>query len=177
MEELAAKVRSRIRDVPNFPKPGILFKDLMPVFEHGPTHKALIEGLAERYSDQKIDAFVGIESRGFLLAAPLAYALGCGTVVARKPGKLPRQTRKVAYDLEYGQDELHMHDDALEPGSRVVVVDDLLATGGTMQAACELVRTGQAQVVESVTVVELAFLKGRSRLAEYDFFSLVQFHD
>lgn len=177
VEALASQVRNLIRDIPNFPKPGVLFKDLMPVFADGPTHRALIDGLASRYAARQVDAVVGIESRGFLLAAPLAYALGCGTVVARKPGKLPGETRRVSYALEYGEDELHMHLDALREGAQVVVVDDLLATGGTMRATCDLVEHSKAHVLESVTVVELSFLNGRDRLGPYDFFSLVQYLD
>lgn len=175
MDALSARVEGLIRDIPNFPKPGILFKDLMPVFADGPTFRDLIDHLAARYAGKRVDAVVGIESRGFLLAAPLAYALGCGTVVVRKPGKLPGDTRKQRYALEYGEDELHMHLDALEPGSQVVVLDDLLATGGTLRATCDLVQSSKAHVAEAVTVVELAFLKGRERLGDYDFYALVRY--
>src|SRR5687768_12425615 len=128
---LVAEIQKRIRDVPDFPKPGIIFKDLTPVFAHGPTYKALINGFAERYATEKVDAIVGIEARGFLVAAPLAAALGKGLILMRKPGKLPWKTFKKTYDLEYGTDSLEMHHDAFERGARLVVCDDLLATGGT----------------------------------------------
>jgi len=124
-----------------------------------------VDAFAHRYRDRGIDAVVGIESRGFLMAVPLALALGCGTVLVRKPGKLPRRTHVRRYELEYGEDELHMHQDALRPGQRVVVVDDLLATGGTMRAACDLVEHSGAQVDEAAFIVELGFLEGRKRIA------------
>ncbi|MBI4817212.1 MAG: adenine phosphoribosyltransferase [Deltaproteobacteria bacterium] len=164
--ELATKVRERIRDVPDFPKPGIMFKDLTPVFAHGPTFRSLIEGFAERYSASKIDAIVGIEARGFILAAPLATALGAGMVILRKPGKLPWKTHSQTYALEYGTDTLELHQDAVREGMRVVIMDDLLATGGTMSAAVQLVNRLGGHVHEAGFVVELAFLAGRTKLPE-----------
>ncbi len=175
VEQVAARVQALIRDVPDFPKPGILFKDITPVFEDADAQRAMVDVFAQRYRDKSIEAVVGIESRGFLLATPLAIALGCGTVVVRKPGKLPRKTRAARYALEYGEDELHMHEDALAPGQRVVVVDDLLATGGTMRAACDLVTTTGAEVVEAACIVELGFLEGRQRVLPNEAWALVTY--
>src|SRR5215467_6789639 len=131
---MAERVKALIRDVPDFPKPGIVFKDLTPVFAHGPTMAAMIRAFADRYRSMRIDAFVGIESRGFIVASPLAVALPKGLVIVRKPGKLPWKKRTMRYELEYGTDTLEMHEDAVAHGTRVVVIDDLLATGGTMAA-------------------------------------------
>jgi adenine phosphoribosyltransferase len=174
-ERAAELVRDLVRDVPDFPKPGIIFKDLTPVFEHADTLRTMVGAFADRYADRGIDAVVGIESRGFLLAVPLALALGCGTVLVRKPGKLPRKTRARRYALEYGEDELHVHEDALRAGQRVVIVDDLLATGGTMRAACDLVEHAGAAVDEAACIIELEFLKGRDRVAPADCWSLVRY--
>src|SRR5438046_8434955 len=157
---IAARVKKLIRDVPDFPKPGIVFKDLTTVFAHGPTMSAMIKSLATRYESKKVDAFVGIESRGFIIASPLAVLLERGLVIVRKPGKLPWKKRAQTYDLEYGTDTLEMHEDAVSHGTRVVVVDDLLATGGTMSATCSLLRAAGAEIVETAFVVELSFLKG-----------------
>jgi adenine phosphoribosyltransferase len=172
---IAGRVKALIRDVPDFPKPGIVFKDLTTVFAHGPTMAAMIHAFADRYRSMKIDAFVGIESRGFIIASPLAVLLEKGLVIVRKPGKLPWKKRSMRYDLEYGTDTLEMHEDAVAHGARVVVIDDLLATGGTMSATTALLRGGGAEVVETAFVVELGFLKGRARLENTSVFSLVQY--
>ncbi len=172
---IAARVKALIRDVPDFPKPGIVFKDLTTVFAHGPTMSAMIRAFADRYASMKIDAFVGIESRGFIIASPLAVLLEKGLVIVRKPGKLPWKKKAMRYDLEYGTDTLEMHEDAVAHGARVVVIDDLLATGGTMSATCALLRQAGAEVVEAAFVVELAFLKGRARLENTPVFSLVEY--
>ncbi|MGF1510719.1 MAG: adenine phosphoribosyltransferase [Myxococcota bacterium] len=172
---VAESIRAQIVDVPDFPKPGITFKDLTPVFAHGPTHRAMIDALAERYHAQDIHAVVGVESRGFLLAAPVAYALGVGTVLVRKRGKLPRTTRAQRYELEYGHDHLEIHSDALVSGQKVVIVDDLLATGGTMVAARTLVQDLGAEVVEAAFVVELGFLPGRKSLSPMPVHALLRF--
>ena len=164
--ELTQRIEGLIRDVPDFPKPGIVFKDLMPVFGDGPTFRALIGGFVDRYEAKNVDAIVGIEARGFIVAAPVASALESGLVLLRKPGKLPWKTVSKSYDLEYGQDALHMHEDAIREGQRIVLLDDLLATGGTMQAAIELVRSRGAEVVEVGFIVELGFLEGRKRLGD-----------
>ena len=174
-EEVGEHVRRLIRDVPDFPKPGIVFKDLTPVFRHGPTMRAMIHTFADRYRAMKVDAIIGIESRGFILAAPLAVELGIGLVIVRKPGKLPWRKRARSYALEYGTDTLEMHEDAVAHGTRVVVVDDLLATGGTMAATCELLREAGAHIVETCFAVELSFLRGRERLRETDVFALVNY--
>lgn len=170
---LSAQVRGLIRDVPNFPKPGIVFKDLTPVFKHGETLKALTHGLGARYVSKTVDAIVAIESRGFLVGTPLAVHMNKGVVLVRKRGKLPGQIVSKSYDLEYGQDVVEMKSDAIEPGMRVLVVDDLLATGGTMRAAVDLVQEQGAEVVEAAFVVELGFLKGRERLSDIECHSVV----
>jgi adenine phosphoribosyltransferase len=161
---LEALVRQRIRDVPNFPKPGIVFKDLTPVFAHGPSMKAMQDAFVRRYRDKNVDAFVGIEARGFLVAAPVAAASSTGMLILRKPGKLPWEKVTHQYALEYGTDSLEMHKDAVKPGMRVVVMDDLLATGGTVGAAITLLKGQGAEVLEAAFVVELGFLEGRARL-------------
>jgi adenine phosphoribosyltransferase len=171
---VAPRLRALIRDVPDFPKPGILFKDLTPVFADGGAQRALCQALADRYRGRGVDAFVGIEARGFVVGAPLAVELGAGLVLVRKPGKLPARTVSRAYALEYGQGTLEMHHDAVRPGMRVVVVDDLLATGGTAAAAVAMLREAGAEVLEAAFVVELAFLDGRRRL-DADAFALVTY--
>ena len=157
-------IESLIRNVPDFPKPGILFKDITPLLTSGPALKYVVDVLAERYRG-KVDAIVGVESRGFILGAPVAYALGVGLVIVRKPGKLPADTHTVSYALEYGNDSLEIHKDALVPGSRVAILDDLLATGGTAKAAITLAEACGATVVECGFLIELAFLGGRAALA------------
>lgn len=157
-------LKAKIRDIPDFPKPGIIFKDITPILmDHG-TFKRVIDAFAERYSTMSIDAIVGIESRGFLFGAPLAYQLGTSHVLVRKKGKLPYKTVETSYDLEYGSATIEMHIDSIKKGDRVVVVDDLLATGGTAAATCDLVRQQGGEVVECAFVVELAFLNGREKL-------------
>lgn len=163
-----------VRDIPDFPKPGILFKDITPVLADGAALSWIVEQLAERYRG-RIDAVVGIESRGFLLGAPVAYALGLGLCIVRKPGKLPHDTHSVRYELEYGTDTLEIHRDSFPAGSRVVVLDDLLATGGTAAATVELVRAAGGSVVECGFLIELAFLSGRARLEPTPCFSLLRY--
>lgn len=172
MATLTERVRARVFDVPDFPKPGILFKDITPVLEDAALMRDLIAHWAEQFRDQGVTHIAGIESRGFLFATPLAMALGVPMVVVRKPGKLPRPTRKVVFDLEYGQDELHMHEDALDKDARVLIVDDLLATGGTAAAAAQLVQECGATVHSYLFLVELAFLNGRVALAPHAVSSL-----
>lgn len=164
-----------IRDVPDFPKPGILFKDITPLLKDGPAFHATVDQLAERYRHQGITKFVGIESRGFLFAAALAYALGAGVVPVRKKGKLPHVCLSESYELEYGIDCIEMHQDGVSAGEKVVVVDDVIATGGTLAAACRLVKSVGAELVEAVTVIELTFLPGREKLENIPFHSLVRF--
>ena len=164
-----------IRDIPDFPKPGILFKDITPLLAEPTVFRASVEHLAERYGQQKIDAIAAAEARGFLFAAPLALALRVPLVPLRKPGKLPYHTYSLKYDLEYGHAELHMHIDAIKEGQRVLMVDDVLATGGTMAAGCKLVERAGGIVVSCAFLVELSFLEGRKKLEGYDLFSLVSY--
>ena len=159
-----ADLRARVRDIADFPKPGILFRDLTPLMGHGPSFRACVELLTERVARHRPEVIVAIESRGFIFGAPVAAALGVGFAPVRKPGKLPWKTSRQSYDLEYGTDSLEMHADAVKPGGRVVIVDDLLATGGTASATAALVREQQGHVVAFTFVVELAALGGRARL-------------
>ena len=168
-------LRELIRDVPDFPKPGIVFKDLTPLFLDPIGLQHAIAELAERSPDA--DVVVGAEARGFILGPAVAARKGAGFIPARKPGRLPRETASVEYALEYGVDALHVHADALSGGARVLVHDDLLATGGTARACCELVEAAGAEVVGCSFVVELAFLEGRSRLAGREVMSLVSYED
>jgi adenine phosphoribosyltransferase len=164
MDEKFSDLSRAIRDIPDFPKKGIVFKDITPLLGNGPLFHRTIDILAERYSGQKIDAVLGIESRGFIIGAALAYRLGAGFCIVRKPGKLPYETHRASYALEYGTDSLEIHRDAIKPGARVLIVDDLIATGGTAKAACELVSVLGGEVVECAFVIELSFLKGREKL-------------
>jgi len=161
-----------VRDIADFPTAGVVFKDIAPLLSDGPALSSVIGALAERYSG-RIDAAVGIEARGFVLAAPLAVALGVGFVPVRKAGKLPGRTLMGTYALEYGTASIEVQSDAFRPGQRVVVIDDVLATGGTAEAACELVERAGAEVVEVAVLMELGFLDGRGRLARRSVHSLV----
>ncbi len=168
--ELARRdlVLSLVRDVPDFPTAGILFKDITPVLADPAGLRAAVEGMSALLDDLEIDVVAGVEARGFVLGAPLALTAGVGFVPVRKAGKLPTTTRSVTYALEYGTAQIEIHADAFTPGQRVVVVDDLLATGGTAAAACELVEAGGAEVVAVVFLLELGFLSGRERLPGRD---------
>jgi len=168
-------LRKYIRDVPDFPKKGIVFKDITPLLcDKDALHYAL-GALADRFKDRGITKVVGIESRGYIFAPAIALGLGAGFVPVRKPGKLPWQTVAEEYELEYGKDRLEIHVDAVRPGERVLIVDDLLATGGTASAACRLVKRLQGVVVGSGFLVELSFLEGRARLPGMDVVSLIQY--
>ncbi len=164
-----------IRDIPDFPKPGILFKDITPLLADPSAFEYTIAKLAARYLTVEVDAVAAAEARGFLFAAPLALELHKPLVPLRKPGKLPYQTHSMKYDLEYGSAELHMHIDGVKPGAKVLMVDDLLATGGTMAAGCKLIEQAGGKVAGVAFLVELAFLQGRDRLAGYDVFSLLTY--
>jgi adenine phosphoribosyltransferase len=164
-----------IRTIPDFPKPGISFKDITPVLANGPAFAHVIETLRSRYHAVGITKVVGIESRGFIFGAPLAAALGVGFVPIRKPGKLPAQTISRTYELEYGTDAIEMHADALTSADRVVLVDDVVATGGTLAAACELVEHTGATIHESAVVIELTFLPWKDKMGMRPLFSLVQY--
>ncbi len=161
---LGALLAQHIRDVPDFPAPGVVFKDIAPLLADGPAFAAVVGHLAERYRG-RVDVVVGIEARGFVLAAPLAVALGVGFVPVRKAGKLPGRTLSAEYDLEYGSARVEVQHDAFRPGLRAVVMDDVLATGGTAAASCGLVELAGAEVVEVAVLLELGFLAGRDRLA------------
>jgi adenine phosphoribosyltransferase len=172
----AMDLRRYIRDVPDFPKPGILFKDITPLLADAAALRWTVDHLAERYRGT-VDMVLGIESRGFIIGAPLAYVLGTGFAIVRKPGKLPAETFSAQYDLEYGSDVLEIHRDAFGHSARVVIIDDLLATGGTASAAIRLVEHLKGEVVECAFIIELAFLRGRQRLAPHEVYSMVRFDE
>lgn len=157
-------LKRHIRGVPDFPKPGILFYDISTLLAHADAWRATVHQLAEALRPHKPDLLIGIESRGFLVSAPLAYQLGCGFIMVRKKGKLPGKTIPYTYDLEYGSDTIEIQADAVIPGQRVIVLDDLLATGGTLAAAIRLSRMVGAEVLAAACIIELAFLNGRARI-------------
>jgi adenine phosphoribosyltransferase len=162
---MAALVASRVLDVPDFPKPGIVFKDLMPLFADGPVFRQVIDGIVAHHGAGSFDVVAGVEARGFVVAAAIAYATGTGVVPVRKAGKLPRETVSASYALEYGEATIEVHRDAFAAGQRVLVVDDVLATGGTAAAALDLVERAGGTVAGFTVVLELGFLEGRRRLA------------
>ncbi len=168
-------LKAEIREIPDWPKKGILFYDVTTLLKKGPCFRQVIDGLIEPYRDKNIDLVVGIEARGFIFAPTVAYALGAGFVPVRKPGKLPAATHRVSYDLEYGTDCLEMHQDAVRPGERVLIVDDLIATGGTARAVADLVKKVGGVVVGLAFMVELDFLNGREKLSSYDVTSLMHY--
>lgn len=168
-------LRQLIREVPDFPKPGINFYDITTLLKDADGLRQTIDALADLTSDEKVDTVIGVESRGFIFAAPLAYKLGAGFVPVRKPKKLPAEKVSVSYDLEYGQDTLEMHKDAVGEGHRVLIVDDLLATGGTAKAVVDLVEGLGGKVAGLLFVVELDFLKGRNKFNGYDVRSLISY--
>ena len=172
---MTLELSDRIRDVPDFPKEGILFKDVMPLIADPKYFAESIRQLAEWAAPRQPDLVLGAEARGFIFGGALAYELGAGFIAARKPGKLPWKTIGATYELEYGTDSLEVHSDAVTPGGRVVVLDDVLATGGTAKAKCELVEQLGGTVVGVAFVIELTFLNGRERLNGYDVHSLIQY--
>jgi adenine phosphoribosyltransferase len=169
------RIRDAIREIPDFPKKGILFKDITPILSDAKLFAEVIAGLTDRYAGMRIDKIAAMESRGFIFGAPLANNIGAGFVPLRKFGKLPYSTVSETFDLEYGTETLEVHTDAIQPGERVVILDDLLATGGTADASARLVRRIGGKVVEMAFVVELAFLDGRRRLAGVPVYSMVVF--
>jgi len=171
MEDL----KKYIRNIPDFPKKGILFRDITTLIGNKTQFKKVIDGLAERYKDKKIDAVIAVESRGFIFGGALAYKLGAGFVPVRKKGKLPYKTIRATYSLEYGEDTLEMHEDAIKPGARVLLIDDLLATGGTLGAVIDLVKKLKVKIVEISFIIELKDLKGRSRLKDFPVYSMIQY--
>lgn len=172
---MSATLRDRVRDIPDFPTPGIMFKDVMPLIADPAVFHESIELLAEWARPRSPDLILGAEARGFIFGGALAYELGCGFVPARKPGKLPWDTVVATYDLEYGTDTLEVHADAIGAGARVIVLDDVLATGGTAKAKIDLVEKLGGTVVGALFVIELTFLHGRERLAGYDVHALIDY--
>ena len=175
MSDLASRVEASIREVPDFPKEGILFKDITPVLQHGQLFQEVTQFFAARCRDRGITKVVGIESRGFIFGAALAHELGVGLTLIRKPGKLPWDRVGVEYELEYGKDRVEMHVDGVSADDRVVLIDDLLATGGTAAASIDLIERVGGKVDEAVFLIELDFLEGRARLGDVDVYSLVHF--
>jgi len=168
-------LKKSIRDVPDFPKKGILFKDITTLCKEPALFQRMVDLLGHRYVGKRIDLVVGIEARGFIIGAALAYKLGAGIVLVRKPGKLPHKTHKASYTLEYGKDSLEIHQDAIEKGQNVVIADDLLATGGTAGAVTSLVKDMGGNIVECAFIVELEELNGREKLSPYPVFSLIKY--
>lgn len=168
-------LKEYIRDIPDFPKKGILFRDITTLLQNRDALNQTIDLLTDHYRNQGIDQILGIESRGFIFGAPLAYRLGTGFIPVRKPGKLPHATEKVEYQLEYGTDRLEIHKDAFRAGQRVLIIDDLLATGGTAAAVAQLVEKLEGEVAGLGFVIELSFLNGRDKLKGYDIHTLVQY--
>ena len=169
------QLKSLIRDIPDFPKPGILFRDITPLLQNGPTLRTVIDRFAERYAGSRVDAVVAVESRGLIFGAPLAYRLGVGLIPVRKAGKLPAKTVRATYTLEYGEGVLEIHADSLSAGKRVLLIDDLLATGGTMGAVVSLMEQFRAEIVEVAFLVELTALGGRAKLGTHPVFAPVQY--
>jgi adenine phosphoribosyltransferase len=169
------RLEDYIRDIPDFPQPGILFRDITPLLSDPKALRYVVDAFTERFQPENLDAIVSIESRGFLFGAPLAYNLGLPLVPVRKPGKLPAEKMSVEYSLEYGKGQLDIHEDALKPGDRVIVIDDLLATGGTAMAAAKLAELLGAEVVSFAFLIELGFLDGRERLKGYEIFTLITY--
>lgn len=168
-------LKKYIADIPDFPTPGILFRDVTPLMQDKEAYRESIKVLTEFAKEKNVDVVVGPEARGFLFGCPVAIALDAGFVPVRKPGKLPRETVSVAYDLEYGSNEIFMHNDSIKKGQRVLIVDDLLATGGTVEAAVKLVEEMGGEVVGLAFLIELSALKGRDKLKGYDVFSAIKY--
>ncbi len=172
---MTEKLKESIRNIPDFPKKGILFKDITTLCKDAQCFQRTVDLLGHRYVGKDIDLVVGVEARGFIIGAALAYKLGAGVVLVRKPGKLPHKTHSATYSLEYGEDTLEIHQDAIEKGQRVVIADDLLATGGTAGAVADLVRDMGGEIVECAFIIELEELKGREKLGDSPVFSLLKF--
>ena len=168
-------LKEHIRDIEDFPKEGIVFKDITPLLAHKKAFTYTIDAIAHEYDRDEIDKVLGIEARGFMVASPLAYRFTAGLIPVRKKGKLPWLVETETYDLEYGTDDLEIHRDAIEPGERILIVDDVLATGGTALATAKLTERCGGKVAGIATIMELGFLKGRERLTEYEFFSLISY--
>lgn len=169
------RLRDWIRDVPDFPQEGIVFKDITPLLANPAAFSTAVDSIVVHFGRGNIDSVVGIEARGFILAAPVAYHFGAGFIPVRKKGKLPWKTQSESYELEYGAETLEIHEDALSPGERVLIVDDVLATGGTAQATAKLIERMGADVVGIAVLIELEFLKGRAKIEDYDVLSLLKY--
>ena len=167
--------KKHIRIIEDFPIEGISFKDITTLLKEGPIQKQLIDDMVDKVKHIDVDVVVAPEARGFMIGAPIAYALGAGFVPIRKEGKLPAETLSITYDKEYGKDTIQMHKDAIKPGQNVLIVDDLIATGGTINAACELVEKANANVIALMFIIELEKLKARERLNKYEFISLLKY--
>lgn len=168
-------LKAYVRDIPDWPKEGVMFRDITPLLADPKSFKYAIDAIADHYKGEQIDAILGAEARGFILASALAYVLDCGFIPARKPGKLPYNTCKAQYELEYGFDSLEMHEDAIKKGQNILVVDDVIATGGTAAAKIELVELLGGNVVGIAFLIELLFLNGRAKLNGHDIFSLITY--
>jgi len=174
-DELIQALKAKIRDIPDFPKPGVIFKDITPLLADGRAFQTAVDLLGNRYLDTKLDMVVGVEARGFIIGSALAYKLKVGNVIIRKGGKLPYKTHRVVYQLEYGTDTLEIHQDAIHPGQRVLIADDVLATGGTVATAIDLIKKLGGEIMELAFLVELTFLKGREKLQGCPVFSLLKY--
>lgn len=168
-------LKAIIRDIPDFPKPGIMFRDITPVLAHPQGLHAVTQGIAAAFADRSVDYIAGIESRGFIIGAPVAQALGCGFIPVRKPGKLPAAVHQIEYALEYGTDKLEIHQDAIAPGGKVAIIDDVIATGGTAAATAKLIELAGGELVGFGFMVELLFLEGRRSLPDVPIVSLVSY--
>ena len=175
MKKKLQDLKEIIRDIPDFPKKGIIFKDITTLLAKGDIFQKVINQFVAQYKSQKIQIIAGIESRGFIFGPTIAYKLKAGVVPIRKKGKLPYKTISASYALEYGTDTLEMHEDAIEPGTRVLIVDDLLATGGTAKATAELIEKAGGKIIGFAFLIELEFLEGRKKLKKYDVFSLIKY--
>jgi adenine phosphoribosyltransferase len=169
------ELKNIIRDIPDFPKKGIIFKDITTLLQDARSYQRMVDLMSHRYIGQHIDKVVGVEARGFIIGSALAYKLGAGIVLVRKPGKLPAETFSKTYDLEYGTDTLEIHKDAIKPGERILIADDLLATGGTMSAVVDMVQSMGGEIIECCFMAELDFLAGRKKLPDSKVFSLLSF--
>jgi adenine phosphoribosyltransferase len=174
-EEIINDLKAKIRDIPDFPKPGVVFKDITPLLADPRAFRSALDLLGDRYHDRGVDVVVGVEARGFIIGSALAYKLGAGHAVIRKEGKLPSKTYRAIYQLEYGTDTLEIHQDALPAGARVLIADDVLATGGTVAAAIDLVKKVGGEILELAFLIELSFLKGREKLEGYPIFSVIKY--
>ena len=170
-----SELRKHIRDVPDFPKQGIIFKDITTLLKQKDAFKKSVDLLAKKFKKENIEYVVGVEARGFIFGSAIAYKLGAGFIPVRKKGKLPHKTKRISYELEYGSDELEIHEDAIVKGSKVLIVDDLLATGGTIRAVCDLVKNQGAQIAGVAFLVELGFLKGKNKLKDLPIYSVIKY--